>query len=110
MCFSRISPGRIARVFNQLLRRIFMEEPNILEQLTNSLPNETAVPLTAKPDELTLIEVMEICSDLCVTHPFCLLQMLEEVLLLPEITLESAFAEIMSLKVSPFGKRLTQIH
>lgn len=88
-----------------------MEEPNILEQLTDNLPGETvALTAAAKSDGLNLIDVMEICSDLCVMHPAHLLQMLEESLISPEITLAPAFAEIMSLKVSPFGKRLTQIH
>jgi len=53
---------------------------------------------------------MEICSDLCVTHPLRLLQILEECAVSPEITVAPIFAEIMSLKVSRFGRRLDQIH
>lgn len=88
------------------------------EQSTNELLRDaataaaTAQPeaVTFQPDAINLIEVMEICSDLCVTHPLRLLQILEECAVSPEITVAPLFAEIMSLKVSRFGRRLEQIH
>ena len=87
------------------------------EQLTNELPRDAATAATVQPEtmtfqseEINLLEVMEICSELCVTHPFRLLQILEECSVSPEITLPPLFAEIMSLKVSRFGRRLEQIH
>lgn len=93
---------------------------NMSEQSTNESPREdavTAATATAQPEAVTfppeainLIEVMEICSDLCVTHPLRLLQILEECAVSPEITVAPLFAEIMSLKVSRFGRRLEQIH
>ncbi len=88
-----------------------MEKLIMSEQSTNDLPSETVVPPTSeRGGELNLLEVMEICSDLCVTHPFRLLQILEECAVSPEITVVPLMAEIMSLKISPFGKRLRQIH
>lgn len=90
---------------------------NMSEQLTNESPLEAATAVTVQPETvnfqpeaINLLEVMEICSDLCVTHPFRLLQILEECAVSPEITVAPIFAEIMSLKVSRFGKRLEQIH
>lgn len=87
------------------------------EQLTNELPRDAASAATVQPEAMTyqseainLLEVMEICSELCVTHPFRLLQILEECSVSPEITVAPLFAEIMSLKVSRFGRRLEQIH
>lgn len=90
------------------------------EQSTNELPQDVASAATAtvQPEAITvqmeeainLLEVMEICSDLCVTHPFRLLQILEECAVSPEITVAPLLAEIMSLKVSRFGRRLEQIH
>lgn len=88
------------------------------EQLTNELPRDAATAtatdqpeaMTFQRDAINLLEVMEICSELCVTHPFRLLQILEECSVSPEITLPLLFAEIMSLKVSRFGRRLEQIH
>lgn len=87
------------------------------EQSTNELPLEAATAITVQPEAMTsqpeamnLLEVMEICSELCLTHPFRLLQILEEYAVSPEITVAPIFAEIMSLKVSRFGRRLEQIH
>ncbi len=87
------------------------------EQLTNELPRDSASAamvqpeaITFQPEAIDLLEVMEICSDLCVTHPFRLLQILEECAVSPEITVAPLFVEIMSLKVSRFGRRLDQIH
>lgn len=89
------------------------------EQSTNELPQDVAPDvatvqpeaITVQPEEaINLLEVMEICSDLCVTHPFRLLQILEECSVSPEITVAPLLAEIMSLKVSRFGRRLEQIH
>lgn len=93
---------------------------NMSEQSTNESPREdavTAATATAQPEAvnfppeaINLLEVMEICSDLCVTHPLRLLQILEECAVSPDITVAPLFAEIMSLKVSRFGRRLEQIH
>lgn len=89
------------------------------EQSTDELPQDVASAVaTVQPEAITvqleeainLLEVMEICSDLCVTHPFRLLQILEECAVSPEITVAPLLAEIMSLKVSRFGRRLEQIH
>jgi hypothetical protein len=85
-----------------------MKEMNMSEQSTNEPPCETAT--AAQPEAINLLEVMEICSDLCVTHPFRLLQILEECAVSPEITVAPLVAEIMWLKGSRFGKRLEQIH
>jgi hypothetical protein len=56
-----------------------MKELNMSEQSTSELPCETgaAVP-AAQPEAINLLEVLEICSDLCVTHPARLLQILED--------------------------------
>ena len=91
-----------------------MEEVNLPEQSINSLPSETAVPAAAlpEPDEMNLLEVMEFCSDVCLAHPLCLLQIVEEHCAenSSEICVVPLMAEIMSLKLSPFGRRLRQIH
>ena len=84
---------------------------NMSELSTNEPPCETATAMTAaQPEAINLLEVMEICSDLCVTHPARLLQILEECAVSPEITVAPLVAEIMWLKGSRFGKRLEQIH
>lgn len=94
---------------------------NMSEQSTNETLQDAATAAittaTAQPeattfqtDAISLLEVMEICSDLCVTQPLRLLQILEECAVSPEITVAPIFAEIMSLKVSRFGRRLEQIH
>jgi hypothetical protein len=87
------------------------------EQSTNESPLEAATAATVQPETvnfqpeaINLLEVMEVCSELCVTHPLHLLQILEECAVSPEITVAPIFAEIMSLKVSRFGRRLEQIH
>jgi hypothetical protein len=93
-------------------REFFMKELNIPEQSTTESPCETGAvaAMTAQPEALNLLEVMEICSELCVTHPARLLQILEECAVSPEITVAPLVAEIMSLKGSRFGRRLEQIH
>lgn len=90
---------------------------NMSEQSTNELARNAAPVATAQleainyqSEAINLLEVMEICSDLCVAHPLRLLQILEECAVSPEITVAPLFAEIMSLKVSRFGRRLEQIH
>ncbi len=78
------------------------------EQSTNELPQDAATAtatvqqdaITVQSEAINLLELMEICSDLCLTQPFCLLQILEECAVSPEITPPPLFAEIMSLKVS----------
>ena len=92
-----------------------MKELNLLEQRAHNPPSETAALQAAEmpePDEMNLLEVMEFCSDICLAHPLCLLQILEEhcAETQTEICIVPLMAEIMSLKMSPFGKRLTQIH
>lgn len=90
---------------------------NMSEQSINELSQDAASAATAQPEAITfqkdainLLEVMEVCSELCVTRPLRLLQILEECAVSPEITVAPIFAEIMSLKVSRFGRRLEQIH
>ncbi len=79
------------------------------EQSTNSLPNCAATATTEV--ELNLLEVMEIFSTICVTHPIRLLQILDEGEEdSPETCRESSMAGFMSLKLSPFGRRLREIH
>ncbi len=92
-----------------------MEEPNLSEQRADNLPSETvALPLTAmlESDEMNLLDVMELCSDICLAHPLCLLQIVQEHCAEDslEICVAPLMAEIMSLKLSPFGRRLRQIH
>ncbi len=90
-----------------------MSERSINELLRDAATAAaTAQPeaVTFQPEAINLLEVMEICSDLCVTHPLHLLQILEECAVSPEITVAPIFAEIMSLKISRFGRRLEQIH
>lgn len=92
-----------------------MEEPNLSEQRADNLPGETvALPLMAllEPDEMNLLDVMELCSDICLAHPLCLLQIVQEHCAEDslEICVAPLMAEIMSLKLSPFGRRLRQIH
>ena len=92
-----------------------MEEPNLSEQRADNLPSEpVALPLTAmlESDEMNLLDVMELCSDICLAHPLCLLQIVQEHCAEDslEICVAPLMAEIMSLKLSPFGRRLRQIH
>lgn len=75
----------------------------------NNLPSdETAA--TAKADEFNLLEVMEFFSDICLADSLYLLQTLHESSNVPERCVEPAMADIVSLKLSPFGRRLRQIH
>ena len=89
-----------------------MSEQSTNESQLDSTTAATIQPeaINFQPETINLLEVMEICSDLCVTHPLRLLQILEECSVSPEITVAPLFAEIMSLKVSRFGRRLEQIH
>ena len=116
--FLKLLSGGKTRFINQSISKpkIFMKELNLLEQWADNSPSETiALPIAAampEPDEMNLLEVMEFCSDICLAHPLCLLQILEEhcAETQTEICIVPLMAEIMSLKMSPFGKRLTQIH
>ncbi len=92
---------------------------NMSEQSRNESPRDSATAdtataqpeaITPQPEAINLLEMMEVCSELCVTHPLHLLQILEECAVSPEITVAPIFAEIMSLKFSRFGRRLEQIH
>ncbi len=96
-----------------------MKELNLLKQWADNSPSETiALPAAAaaisesEPDEMNLLEVMEFCSDICLAHPLNLLQIVQEhcAETQAEICIVPLMAEIMLLKLSPFGKRLTQIH
>ncbi len=95
-----------------------MEELFLLERRADISPSEIVAELSAaamsaeEPDEMNLLEVMEFCSDICLAHPLCLLQILEEhcAETQTEICIVPLMAEIMSLKLSPFGRRLKQIH
>lgn len=92
-----------------------MEELNLWEQRAGNLPSETISLLAAvmpESDEMNLLEVMEFCSDICLAHPLCLLQIVEEHCAenSSEICVAPLMAEIMSLKLSPFARRLKQIH
>ncbi len=94
-----------------------MEELNLSKQRTDNLSSETvALPVAVmpdEPDEMNLLDVMEFCSDICLAHPLCLLQIVQEHCAAEntsEICVVPLMAEIMSLKLSPFGRRLRQIH
>ncbi len=95
-----------------------MEELFLLEQRADISPSEIVALLAAaamsaeEPDEMNLLEVMEFCSDICLAPPLCLLQIVREHCAenASEICVAPLMAEIMSLKLSPFGRRLKQIH
>jgi len=114
--FLEFLSGRIARASSTNYKtEIFMKELNLLEQRAHNPPSETAALQAAEmpePDEMNLLEVMEFCSDICLAHPLNLLQIVQEhcAEVSSEICVVPLMAEIMSLKLSRFGKRLTQIH
>lgn len=93
-----------------------MKDLNLLEQRADDLPNETAVAMATEamtePEQMNLLEVMEFFSDICLAHPLCLLQIVEEhcAEISSEICVVPLMAEIMSLRLSPFGRRMSQIH
>ena len=94
-----------------------MEEPFLLERRADISPNEivallAAAAMSEEPDEMNLLEVMELCSDICLAPPLCLLQIVQEHCIenSSEICIVPLMAEIMSLKLSPFARRLKQIH
>jgi len=58
---------------------------------------------------LNLLDVMEICSNMCLSQLLAA-QILEEGEDLSEICDAKLAGEIALLRVSPFGKRLAQIH
>ncbi len=59
--------------------------------------------------EWNLLDVMEICSNMCLSQLLAA-QILEEGEDLSEICGAKLAGEIALLKISPFGKRLAQIH
>ena len=65
---------------------------------------------TASQDELTLLEIMQMFSTICFLHPLELLQILEECEDSPPACRMLLFTELMSVRDSPYGKRLSQIH
>lgn len=75
----------------------------------NDSPSD-AETVTAKADEFNLLEVMEFFSDICLADSLYLLQILHESSNVPERCVEPAMADIVSLKLSPFGRRLRQVH
>lgn len=82
---------------------------------TTPLPSDSATTeaATLEKEEMTLLDVMEFCSDICLAHPLTILEILHE-LLAPETSTESCvvplMAEIMELRLSVFARRLRQIH
>lgn len=58
---------------------------------------------------LNLLDVMEICSNMCLSQMLAE-RILEEGADLSEVCDAKLAGEISLLKVSPFGKRLAQIH
>lgn len=83
------------------------------EQSTNLSSSEIAAAIAAAAelgDQMSLLEVMEFFSDICLAHPICLLEVLRESANVAERCLEPAMADIMLLRSSPFGQRLKQIH
>ncbi|MDQ3751223.1 MAG: hypothetical protein M3367_19730 [Acidobacteriota bacterium] len=81
------------------------------EQSMNNFPSCATTIVTTVEDDLNLIEVMEIFSTICVTHPIRLLQILDECEEdTPDICRGSSIAGFMSLKLSPFGRRFREIH
>ena len=65
-------------------------------------------PSAPTSDTLNLLDVMEICSHMCLSEMLAA-QILEGADL-SEVCNQKLADEIALLKVSPFGKRLTQIH
>jgi hypothetical protein len=86
-----------------------MEKLDMSEQRADNLPSDAAVE-TVIADEFNLLEVMEFFSDVCLTDSLYLLQTLHESAGVPESRIEPAMTDIVSLKLSPFGRRLRQIH
>lgn len=76
------------------------------DESTNIIRGELPSPQTS--DALNLLDVMEICSNMCLS------QMLAAQILdgadLSEVCDPQLAAEIALLKISPFGKRLARIH
>lgn len=89
------------------------------EQSMNNLPCEFVAPATAaaaaataEPERMNLLELMELCADICLAHPLCLLEIVEQhcAETQTEICVAPLMTEIMSLRLSPFGQRFAQIH
>ena len=90
-----------------------MEELIMTEQSTSFSSSEIAAAIAAAAelgDQMSLLEVMEFFSDICLAHPICLLEVLRKSASAAEICVEPAMADIMSLRSSPFGRRMKQIH
>ena len=81
---------------------------------TIALPSQSSLPEEAMPDseEMTLLDLMEFCSDVCLRHPLTILEILHEHCAesQSESCVAPLMAEIMSLRLSPFGRRLRLIH
>lgn len=70
--------------------------------------NRDELPSALTSDTLNLLDVMEICSHMCLSEMLAA-QILEGADL-SEVCNQKLADEIALLKVSPFGKRLAQIH
>lgn len=77
-----------------------------------SMNNLPACAATAAVEtKLNLLVLMEIFACLWVTHPVRLLQTLDKCdQVSDEICCESSLADFISLRLSPFGRKLKQIH
>ena len=105
--FSQVAETRQA-FRNQQQKGIFMEELFLLERQADISPSEivallAATAMSEEADEMNLLEVMEFCSDVCLAHPLCLLQIVHCIENSSEICIAPLMAEIMQLKLSPFG-------
>lgn len=110
--FRRKFFGNATRVnrsfFRGVKQKVVREKIYMSELSTNDFSNPEA---SAEKNNLDLIEVMEIFSTICVTHPIRLMEILETCAgCLSEDFRESSMAEFMSLKQSAFGRRMTLIH
>ena len=88
------------------------------EHSMNNLPCEfvasaiAATAATVELERMNLLELMELCADICLAHPLCLLEIVEQhcAETQTEVFVVPLMVEIMSLRLSPFGQRLAQIH
>lgn len=77
--------------------------------MTNQPTSEKRAIDAPQDVELTLTDVMEICSNMYLTHRLAL-EILGECEEFSELCERSWIPEILSCKFPPFARRLTQIH
>lgn len=77
--------------------------------MTNCPTSEKRAIETTPDVELTLTDVMEICSNMYLTHRLAL-EILGECEEFSELCEQSWIPEILSGKFPPFARRLAQIH